>query len=131
MEIELYVRDICRLRPGLEGVSESITVRSVVGHFLEHSRIVRFTVGDSAEYLIGSADWMTRNLDRRVEAVTPIDAPRLQRRLDAILDAYAADTRNSWEMRHDGAYRKPLAPNEPFDVQAAFMRRAMEGREDV
>ena len=131
VEIELYVRDICRLRPGLEGVSDSITVRSVVGHFLEHSRIVRFTVGDSVEYLIGSADWMTRNLDRRVEAVTPIDATHLQRRLDAILDTYAADTRNSWEMLHDGGYRKQLAPEEPVDVQARFMRRAMEGRDDV
>ena len=131
VRIDLYVRDICRLRPGLEGVSESISVKSVVGHFLEHSRIVRFTVEDSSEYLIGSADWMTRNLDRRVEAVTPIDAPRLQRRLDAILDAYAADTRNSWEMLPDGGYRKQLAPEEHCDVQATFMRRAMAGREDV
>ena len=131
VQIELFVRDICRLRPGLPGVSESITVRSVVGRFLEHSRIIRIEVGDAAEYLIGSADWMTRNLDRRVEAVAPIDAPRLQQRLDAILAAYAADTRNSWEMRSDGSYRKLLAPAEPFDVQAAFMRRAVDGGENV
>ena len=131
VQIDLFVRDICRLRPGLAGVSESITVRSVVGRFLEHSRIIRFGVGDELEYFIGSADWMTRNLDRRVEAVTPIDSPRLQARLDAILEAYAADTRNSWEMRHDGSYRKLLSPAEPFDVQAAFMRRAGRGRDDV
>jgi polyphosphate kinase len=131
VQIELFVRDICRLRPGLPGVSESITVRSVVGRFLEHSRIMRIEVGDAAEYFIGSADWMTRNLDRRVEAVAPIDAPRLQQRLDAILAAYAADTRNSWEMRSDGSYRKLLAPAEPFDVHAAFMRRAVDGEENV
>jgi polyphosphate kinase len=81
-------------------------------------------VGDELEYFIGSADWMTRNLDRRVEAVTPIDSPRLQARLDAILEAYAADTRNSWEMRHDGSYRICSPPRSP----SMYMRRSCAGR---
>ena len=91
VDIDLIVRDICRLRPGLKGVSETIDVYSVVGRFLEHSRIFYFRAGGEDRYFIGSADWMTRNLDNRVEAITPIEDSRLQRRLEGILATLLAD----------------------------------------
>ncbi|WP_207592716.1 polyphosphate kinase 1 [Halomontanus rarus] len=105
-DIDLVVRDICRLRPGLEGVSETISVSSVVGRFLEHSRIFYFRAGGEHRYYIGSADWMTRNLDNRVEAVTPIADPRLQSTLEWILETLLADDHNRWEMRSDGTYER-------------------------
>ncbi|WP_435185067.1 polyphosphate kinase 1 [Halobellus sp. EA9] len=137
VDIDLIVRDICRLRPGVAGVTDTVTVRSVVGRFLEHSRIFYFENGgepaapESADggdpaYFIGSADWMTRNLDRRVEAVTPIEDPEIRAELDAILDLYLADDRQAWLMQSDGSYvqRHPDAGEEPRSVQAELMRRA-------
>ena len=106
VKIDLIVRGICCLRPGVPGLSENIKVRSVVGRFLEHSRILAFGERDQRRYLIGSADLMPRNLDRRVEAMTPVDDPKLQRRLQEILDVTLADDTLAWELGPDGGWTK-------------------------
>jgi polyphosphate kinase len=99
--VELIVRGICCLRPGVEGMSENVTVRSIVGRFLEHSRVFRFGTGEDAEYLIGSADMMTRNLNGRVETVVPIFQSRLRKRLEELLRVCLADDRLAWELVDD------------------------------
>ena len=107
--VDLIVRDTCRLRPGLADVSDHITVTSIVGHFLEHSRIFYFRNGGHEEYLIGSADLMQRNLESRVEVVTPITPKHLQEELRLVLNTLLDDSTNTWEMQSDGSYvkRKP------------------------
>jgi polyphosphate kinase len=102
--IDLIVRDTCRLRPGLEGVSSSIKVVSVVGRFLEHARIYYFHNGGRAEYYIGSADAMQRNLEKRVEVLVPVEDPRLQTELRFLLDTQLSDQRGAWDMMPDGSY---------------------------
>ena len=104
VQIDLIVRDTCRLRPGLAGLSETIKITSIVGRFLEHSRIFYFENGGKPEYYIGSADAMQRNLERRVEVLVPVDDPKLQAELRAILDIQLGDQRSAWEMRPDGSY---------------------------
>ena len=128
VDIDLIVRDICRLRPGLEDVSENIAVHSIVGRFLEHSRIFYFRAGDEDCYYTGSADWMTRNLDNRVEAITPIEDPRLQSRLDEILETLLQDTRNRWVMQSDGTYERcrEQVDEATTDVHATFMESARD-----
>ncbi|CAN5269817.1 polyphosphate kinase 1 [soil metagenome] len=102
--IDLVVRDTCRLRPGLEGVSASIKVVSVIGRFLEHSRIYYFHNAGKPEYYIGSADAMQRNLEKRVEVLCPIEDARLQTELRFILDTLLSDQRGAWDMQPDGSY---------------------------
>ncbi len=104
VEIDLIVRGICCLRPGVPGVSDRIRVVSIVGRFLEHSRIFHFGNAGEAEYYFGSADWMPRNFDRRVEAVVPVEGERLQSRLRSLLEACLADTHQTWDLAADGAY---------------------------
>src|SRR5262249_6699978 len=107
--IDLIVRGICCLRPGVPGLSETIRVRSLVGRYLEHSRIFRFGNGAGSgrpAYLIGSADWMPRNLDRRVEVVTPIDSVEHQDRLQEVLDTSLADDVLAWDFGPDGPWTK-------------------------
>jgi polyphosphate kinase len=102
--IDLVVRDTCRLRPGLEGVSSTVKVISVIGRFLEHERIYYFHNGGRAEYYIGSADAMQRNLEKRVEVLCPVEDPRLQQELRHILDTQLSDQRGAWDMQSDGSY---------------------------
>jgi polyphosphate kinase len=102
--IDLIVRDTCRLRPGLQGVSSTIKVVSVIGRFLEHGRIYYFHNGGRPEYYIGSADAMQRNLEKRVELLVPIEDPRLQSELRFILDTQLSDQRAAWDMQPDGSY---------------------------
>ncbi|CAN5865238.1 RNA degradosome polyphosphate kinase [soil metagenome] len=105
--IEIIARGICCLRPGLEGLSENITVRSVVGRYLEHSRVYRFGArGRERTYYLGSADLMPRNLDRRVEALAPVEDPTNQFRIDEILDVLLADDTLAWELGPDGTWRR-------------------------
>ena len=108
--IDLIVRGICCLRPQVPGLSDNIRVRSIIGFYLEHSRIYRFGADPSlAEYLIGSADWMPRNLDRRVEATCSVTDPALKERLAEILEVNLADDVLAWELRADGSWRAPEA----------------------
>ena len=104
VKVELVVRDTCRLRPGLPGVSENITVISVVSRFLEHARIYYFRNGGDEEYYIGSADLMRRNLESRVEILVPVLDPAHREELKFFLDVQLADTRSAWEMQPDGSY---------------------------
>jgi polyphosphate kinase len=123
--IDLVVRGVCCLRPGVPGLSEGIRVRSIVGRFLEHSRIFRF--GSEARgpvYAIGSADMMTRNLDRRVEVVTPVEDPRLAARLGEVLEALLADDVLAWELDADGAWRRASGMRGE-NVQARMLEAAI------
>ncbi len=104
VHVDLIVRDTCRLRPGIEGLSDNIRIISIVGRFLEHSRIYYFKNNGDEEYFIGSADIMKRNLEDRVEVVTPVEPPPLQRELRKILDVQLNDHRGAWEMQPDGSY---------------------------
>jgi len=106
VQVDLIVRDTCRLRPGLPGLSENVRVISIVGRFLEHSRIYYFHNGGDEEYYIGSADAMQRSFEHRVEVIAPVESPHHQAELRAILDAQLDDPRNAWEMQPDGTYRQ-------------------------
>jgi polyphosphate kinase len=122
VEIDLIVRDICRLRPGIEDLSENIAVHSIVGRFLEHARIFYFENAGEPEWYIGSADWMTRNLDHRVEAVAPVEATPLRRQLRFVLEATLADNRRRWTMESDGSYTQVTPEDEPVrDVQETLI----------
>lgn len=125
VDIDLIIRGVCALRPGVPGLSENIKVRSIVGRFLEHSRIFYFLNGDesSAELFIGSADWMHRNLDRRVEVAVPITDVEIRDYLrNEVLEAYLKDNVNSKMLRPDGTYRKVAAGNSALvDAQMKFV----------
>ena len=128
VEVDLIIRSICCLRPGVPGLSERIRVRSIVGRFLEHSRILRF--GSDARgyrYFIGSPDMMDRNLDRRVEAVVPVAQPDLQARLAEIIDAELADDRLAWALDAEGTWRR-VPTERGLDAQERFMALAYEER---
>jgi len=112
VKIDLIVRGFCVLRPGVPGMSENITVTSVIGRFLEHSRIYCFHNRGKPEYYIGSADWMYRNLNNRVEAITPIYDPAHQQRLRHILEVCLADHRQAWDMHGDGNYTQRTVPDD-------------------
>ena len=128
VEIDLIVRGICCLRPGLPGISERIRVRSIVGRFLEHTRIYYFANDASPECLIGSADMMPRNLDRRVEVLTPIYDRTLVDRLKCIVDMYLADNVKARTMQPDNTYARVLrAPDRPeINAQAALLGQACQ-----
>lgn len=136
VRIDLIVRGFCCLRPGVPGMSENIRVISVIGRFLEHSRLFYFASGrdepSDGEWYIGSADWMHRNLDYRVEAATPIVDRALRRRLWDVLSAMLADERDAWDMNPDGTYtqRVPQADADPMSPAtmgafAYFMRQTL------
>ncbi len=126
--VRLNVRGLCCLRPGVPGLSEGIRVFSVVGRFLEHSRIFRFENGGEPEYFIGSADWMKRNLNNRVETVAPVEDPRLREQLDEILAVYLDDNSTAWDCGPDGTYarRTPKSGQRRCATQAELIRRARE-----
>jgi polyphosphate kinase len=127
VSIDLIIRGMCCLRPGVMGVSENIRVISIIGRFLEHSRIYYFQNGGDATVLIGSADWMARNLDRRVEVITPIDDPDISNDLQEILGIMLADNRQAWDMQPDGTYqqRHPQAGTAAESTQQTLMNMAM------
>ena len=119
VHVDLIIRDSCRLRPKIEGLSENISVISIVGRFLEHCRIFYFKNGGEEEYFIGSADLMKRNLEARVEVVTPVEDKSCQLRLREILDIQLSNKRSVWDMQSDGTYvkRQPGQGDDPRTVQ--------------
>ena len=126
VSIDLIIRGICCLRPGVAEISDNIRVISVIGRFLEHSRIFYFHNQGEEEIYIGSADWMTRNLSRRVEAVAPIEEPNLAKDLQEILGIMLADNRQAWELQSDGSYvqRKPAKNEIPQSTHNILMEMA-------
>ena len=133
--VELIIRGICCLRPGVPGLSENIVVRSIVGRFLEHSRIIGFAAGHSmtsrhAKVFISSADWMPRNLDGRVETLVPVENPTVRRQIvDRILWSGLKDDTNCWLMAADGSYARRMTGKEPFSSQDYFMTNpSLSGR---
>jgi polyphosphate kinase len=120
VKIDLIVRDTCRLRPGIPGLSESVRVVSIVGRFLEHGRIYYFRNGGAEEYFIGSADCMKRNLESRVEAVVPVEDPTLRKELRAVIDAQLKPNHAAWQMRSDGSYVR-LSGDPKNDCQLAMI----------
>ena len=112
VKVQLIVRDTCRFRPGIPGLSESGSVVSIVGRFLEHARITYFQNGGDEEYFIGSADLMQRNLMKRVEVLTPVEAPVLRQELRLILDVQLGDQHAAWDMQPDGSYQRRIPSEE-------------------
>ncbi len=126
VKVDLIVRDSCRVRPGLPGISETMRVISVVGRFLEHARIYFFQNGGDEEFYIGSADAMLRNLEHRVEVVAPVEDPQLQQDLREVLEFQLEDRRSAWDMQSDGTYvqRKPAEPEQEINSQSIQIKLA-------
>jgi polyphosphate kinase len=124
--VDICARSICMIRPGVDGLSENIRVRSILGRFLEHSRIYSFEAGDSTALFIGSADMMPRNLDRRVEVLVPVESARSRQELQAVLGSVFADDVHAWLLSSDGSWSRvePEKSGKRVDHQAAMMRRA-------
>jgi polyphosphate kinase len=128
VRIRLIVRGICCLRPGIAGVSEHITVRSIVGRFLEHSRVFIFFNDGQQEAYLSSADWMPRNLDRRVELLFPVEQPQLAKQLKDLLKLQWRDSLKASELRPDGRYARVAKAGEPrIDAQEALMQKYRQG----
>ena len=126
VSIDLIIRGMCCLRPNVSGVSENIRVISIIGKFLEHSRIYYFNNGGDEKTFIGSADWMTRNLDRRVEVIAPIDDPTISKDLQEILGIMLSDNRQAWDLNSDGSYtqRHPRKKSQEQSTQQILMDMA-------
>jgi polyphosphate kinase len=133
VKVDLIVRDTCRLRPGIPGLSESARVIGIAGRFLEHGRIYYFQNGGEEEYYIGSADCMKRNLESRVECVVSVEEPRLKDELRFILDTQLADPRSAWEMEPDGTYlqRVPPGGRKGKSSQQTLIERAEKRHKDA
>jgi polyphosphate kinase len=129
-QIECIVRANCSLVPGVPGLSENIRVRSVLGRFLEHSRLYCFEAGDHREYLLGSADLMPRNLDHRIEVVMPVEDSHVRNELESIFKALLADNSQAWELESNGTWKRvsPKKSERRRSAQAAFMRRRERAR---
>jgi polyphosphate kinase len=130
VQVDIIVRAICALVPGAPGLSENIRVRSVLGRFLEHSRLFCFEAGDEKTYLLGSADLMERNLSHRIEVVVPVEDPHVRNELESIFKALLADNSNAWELSADGKWErtKPKKGERRRFAQAIFMRRRDRAR---
>ena len=132
VEIKLIVRGICCLIPGIEGISENITVMSIVGQLLEHSRIFKFENAGDPKIYMGSADWMPRNLDRRIELVFPIEDAGIKKRVDSILEILLSDTTNARIMQNDGSYHNVNRRGKPkLSSQQELYREAMKRSQDL
>ncbi len=127
-KVDIIARSTCALRPGVEGLSENIHVRSVVGRFLEHSRIYSFEAGDRVATYIGSPDLMQRNLDHRIEVLMPVGNGRVRQEVHAILDSALEDDTNAWALGADGEWTRvvPAKPAKPHSHHATMMRRSLK-----
>jgi polyphosphate kinase len=121
------------LIPGAAGLSENIAVISVIGHYLEHSRIYYFANGGSDEYYLASADWMPRNLERRVELMFPVLQEDIKTRIRDILSAYCRDTAQAWKLESDGSWDRlsPALGEAPFSAQEHFLSQAVKAGENL
>jgi polyphosphate kinase len=128
VKVDLIVRDTCRLRPGIPGLTETTQVIGVIGRFLEHARIYFFHNQGEEEYFIGSADLMTRNLESRVEVVTPVEDPKLRQELRLIIDVQLSSRKDVWEMQSDGSYieRKDTTGKKTLSSQETFIQLAQK-----
>jgi polyphosphate kinase len=126
VSIDLIVRGICCLRPGVKGISDNIKVISIVGRFLEHSRIFYFYNGGQEEVYIGSADWMPRNLDRRVEAIAPVEDPEIAKDLQEVLGIMLCDNRQAWDLQPDGEYVRRRSSDKELSAQQILMETALK-----
>ena len=132
VKIHLIIRGICCLQVGIPGISDNIKVESIVGTFLEHNRIYYFYNDGDEEYYIGSADWMPRNLDKRVEIITPVEDEDIKKKLKHILDVYMADNRKAYYMQPDGSYKKPnTSGKELVNSQMQFCQEAIDAAKDL
>jgi polyphosphate kinase len=122
--VDIVARSTCALRPGVEGLSENIRVRSIVGGFLEHSRIYSFEAGDEVKTYIGSPDLMARNLDHRIEVLVPVENSRVRQEVHAVLDSALADDTNAWVLESDGTWVRAEPDSKPHNHHATMMRRA-------
>jgi polyphosphate kinase len=133
--VDLIVRGLCCLAPGVQGLTENVRIRSIVGRFLEHSRIFHFAAGSEdaldGDFLIGSGDWMHRNLSERVEAAVPIFDRRLRGRLWEILEVCLTDRRNAWELRPDGSYVQLMPNGEGSEGTHATLMRLARARRSI
>jgi polyphosphate kinase len=130
VQIDLVVRAICTLVPGVPGISENIRVRSVLGRFLEHSRLYCFESGDEKTYLMGSADLMGRNLDHRIEVVVPVEDAYVRNELESVFKGLLSDNSQAWELAPDGSWVRvhPKKSERRKPAQAVFMRRRERAR---
>nr|MDA3844047.1 polyphosphate kinase 1 [Candidatus Kapabacteria bacterium] len=130
VKIKLLVRGICCLKPGMPGVSDNIEVRSVIGRFLEHSRIFYFKAGGKDEYYLSSADWMTRNLHKRVELAFPILSKNLRKQLGELLNTYWDDNSKSWELSEDGSYKllQITKDSKKLSAQEYLLRKTIKSK---
>ncbi len=125
-EIDLIVRAVCVLRPGIEGLSERIRVRSILGRFLEHSRLYCFEAGETKSYLLGSADLMPRNLDHRIEMIVPVEAAHVRAEIETIFRRLLSDNSQAWTLGPDGTWAR-VEP-EPGERRRSSQLIAMRGR---
>ncbi|HEY0721970.1 MAG TPA: RNA degradosome polyphosphate kinase, partial [Gammaproteobacteria bacterium] len=127
--IDLVIRGICCLRPGIPGVSENIRVRAIIGRFLEHTRVFYFQGEGKEELFCSSADWMDRNLHRRVESCFPIEHKALRERVLRELGYYLRDNTQAWELQSDGSYRRAPCAGEPFNAQQTLLLELAQATE--
>ncbi len=126
VQIQLNVRGVCCLKPGVKGLSETIRVVSIVDRYLEHARILYFRHGGDSQLFISSADWMPRNLDRRIELLIPVDDPDAQLKLQHTLACYFKDNTNTWEMTKNGKYKRIQPADTPFRAKVQLYDRACD-----
>jgi polyphosphate kinase len=133
VKVELIIRDTCRLRPGIQGLSDNVTVISVVGRFLEHARVYYFQNGGDEEFYIGSADLMMRNLESRAEVIVAVEDEPLREELRRCLDAQLGDGRNVWDMLPDGSYaqRRPRRNDAGSGCQQAMIDAAQQRHQEA
>jgi polyphosphate kinase len=126
--VVLNVRGLCCIKPGIPGLSENIRVYGIIDRFLEHSRIYRFENAGEPEFYFGSADWMRRNLDRRMETITMVRDAKIKEELEEIIAVYEADNYNAWDLHPDGSYtrRQPADSEQPHGAQQTFIKLAAE-----
>jgi polyphosphate kinase len=123
--IDVIARTTCALRPEVEGLSDNIRVRSIVGRFLEHSRIYAFEAGDRTTMYLGSPDLMPRNLDHRIEVLVPVENARVRQEINSLLDSALADDVNSWTLGPTGGWTRVITSDKPHSHHVTMMRRAL------